>query len=246
MRSVLSGIVIAMVIGTVASGCGLSQRWGADPYENPFWARYLVDGDPADDEITEILGMIRSGRDTPRVHNRLGRLLLEKGFPKDAEWEFDRALELDSKFYPAAYNIALSRQARQDRSGAMRALRNTLRIKPGHAAAHFQLGMMFEEDGDVDRAIDHYAKAYTINRALLDPQVNPRVVDTKLVDLTLLALYRDEHVGTSIRTEPSPDSYPVYEHGMPSDEPEAPSDVEAAVEIVTPAPGPTEQPQPQQ
>lgn len=238
-NALILALAAAALLAT--AGCGLTQRWANEPYENPFWARYLVEGDPLDDEILITLEALRADDSSPVLHNRLGRLLLEKGFPKDAEWEFRRALEIDPGFYPSSYNIALSRQARDDRAGARRALRRTLRAKPGHAAAHFQLGLMMEEDGDIEGAVHHYAKAYAINRALLDPRVNPRIVDTNLTDLAMLELYEMEHIATSIRTEPSPESYPVEGRVLPDGEIEAPSDVEEPEEIVTPAPGPTEE-----
>lgn len=240
MKTWITRVVLGAGLIAVASGCGLTQYWNdaADEglYDDPFWARYLIAGDPLDDAILETLEALRVDASSPVLHNRLGRLLVRRDFPKDAEWEFKRALELDSDFYPAAYNIALARQARGDRDGAKRALRRTLRMKPGHAAAHFQLGLMYEEDGDVDKAVHHYARAYSINRALLDVSVNPRVIDSELVDLALLELYDDEHLETSIRLEPVPENYPVPGRFVAPGDIEAPSDVEAAEEIVPPAP----------
>jgi len=132
---------------------------------------------------------------------------VQKGFPKDAEQEFERAIDSDRHFYPAWYNVGLLRMARGNFTGAHVAFLATVHQKPGHSQALFQLGLMEEQRGHVDSAIDYYAKAFAINQTLLDVRSNPRILDSKLVDLTLLRLYPKDHARQSMRFLGTPPGY---------------------------------------
>src|SRR5688572_19624725 len=83
-------------------------RFGENPYvEPPFYARYLNTGSEIDRQIQSYIEALRLDPENPVYHNELGRLLVLKGFPNDAEREFRRALAADPDFYPAWYNMAL-------------------------------------------------------------------------------------------------------------------------------------------
>lgn len=249
MRKIRSGALVALLTVTMlGSGCTsvqdrVARIMDADPYaEQPFYYRYLMPEDSAlDAEILRTLEAVRVDPDSAVLHNRLGVLLVD-GFPKDAEREFRRAIWADERFYPAWYNVALARLARGNEAGAMRALRQTLDVKPGHAAAHFQLGLMLEKRGRTEDALHHYVEAYRINEALLDVAVNPLILDSQLIDLALIRLYPHEHAVRALRLERTPRGY--QRPAPASAEPAAPSDVPDAEEIVTPAPPVTEQPVP--
>src|SRR6185436_12326297 len=129
--------------------------------------------------IQRDIDALRATPNSATLHNDLGQLLIEKGFPKDAETEFERAVNADSHFYPAWYNLGLLRMSRGDTVGARVAFGQTVRHKPGHSAALFQLGLMEEQRGHSEAAIEAYAKAFAINHALLDVRVNPRILDSK-------------------------------------------------------------------
>ncbi|MDX1582081.1 MAG: hypothetical protein R3338_00615 [Thermoanaerobaculia bacterium] len=243
-RNRIIALVALLAVVFVVSGCSSLQNRVArlfddDPYaEEPFYYRYLHPEDSAlDAEIVRTLEEVKADRSSAELHNRLGALLVEKGFPKDAEKEFRRAVWADEKFYPAWYNIALARLARGDRNGAVRALRQTLDVKPGHAAAHFQLALLLEKRGMTDDALHHYVEAYRINKALLDVRVNPLLLDSDLVGLALLRLYPHEHVLRALRFEPAPRG---YERPVEEVDHDAPSEVAEPEEIVTPAPPPAE------
>ncbi|HEX2062687.1 MAG TPA: hypothetical protein VHK90_18240, partial [Thermoanaerobaculia bacterium] len=92
-----------------------------NPYENPFYAKYLNTGSALDAQISRTLEALRADPDSPELHNMLGALLVEKGFPKDAEREFERAVNADRKYFPAWYNLGLVRASRGDELGARRA-----------------------------------------------------------------------------------------------------------------------------
>ena len=171
---------------------------------------------------------------------------MQKGFPKDAEREFERAVDADSHFYPAWYNLGLVRMARGNWTGAHVAFLATVHQKPGHSQALFQLGLMEEQRGHQDAAVEYYAKAFAINHTLLDVHTNPRILDSKLVDLALLRLYPRDHARESMRFIGTPPGYAQQNLQAPSTQPAPQQIVTPTVPLTDPAmqsqPG---QPQPQ-
>jgi len=121
------------------------------------------------------------------------------------------------------------RMSRGDWSGSHFAFARTVHYKPGHSAALFQLGLMEEKRDHQEAAIDYYAKAFAINHSLLDVRVNPRILDSKLIDLALLKAYPKEHARQSMSFQATPPGY--VQQGL-----EALSTQPAAKDIVTPAP----------
>ncbi len=213
-------------------GCTSLHR-NQNPYQKTlFIERYLDPANPLDAQIQRTLKDLRSNPHSATLHNELGQLWRQKGFPKDAELEFERAVDSDSHFYPAWYNLGLLRQARGDYTGARFAFHRTVHYKPGHAPALFQLGLMEEQRQNSEAAVDYYARAFAINHALLDVRVNPRVLDSKLIDLALLRLYPNEHSRESLQFQPAPPGY-VQTNLEPAPSPQAP-----AKAIVPPAPPP--------
>jgi tetratricopeptide (TPR) repeat protein len=235
--------LLTIAVATVLlSGCALYDRLSPDPnYDNPFYAKYLNTGSELDGRINETLNALRQNPSSPSLHNELGSLLVLKGFPKDAEREFERAIDADSRFYPAWYNLGLVRASRGDELGARRAFSNTIDRKPGHAQALFELGLIEEKRRNLDAAVELYAKAFTINPALLGVRTNPRVLDSKLTHLALLKMYPDEHERRSMFFQGTPAGWQDRR-----EDPVAPSPEQTPEKIVSPAPpatDPSQQPQ---
>jgi tetratricopeptide (TPR) repeat protein len=222
--------LLLLTAALAMAGCSLNHHHrSSDPYAQPFYARYLNTGSALDAQITATVNALQASPHSAVLHNQLGQMLLQKGFPKDAEVEFERAVNSDSHFYPAWYNLGLIRMSRGDWTGAHFAFARTVHYKPGHSAALFQLGLMEEKRNHQSAAIDYYAKAFTINHTLTDVRVNPRILDSKLIDLALLKAYPNEHARESMSFQPTPPGY--VQQGL-----EAPSLQPAAAQIVTPAP----------
>jgi tetratricopeptide (TPR) repeat protein len=219
------------------AACSTSHH-DENPYAQPFYARYLNTGSPLDAQITSTINALQANPHSASLHNTLGQMLLQKGFPKDAEVEFERAVNADSHFYPAWYNLGLVRMARGDSVGSHFAFGRTVHYKPGHSAALFQLGLMEEKRNHQRAAIDYYAKAFAINHSLLDMRVNPRILDSRLVDLALLKAYPMDHARESMSFQSTPPGY--VQQGL-----EAPSTQPAAKDIVT-GPPPITDPSQQQ
>jgi tetratricopeptide (TPR) repeat protein len=229
-------IIAVAALSTAACAAVHDLRTDDKPYDNPFYAKYLNTGSTVDAQISQTLAALRENPNSPELHNTLGALLLDKGFPKDAEREFERAVDANRKFYPAWYNLGLVRAAHGDRLGARRAFSHTVTLKPGHAPALFQLGLVEERNHHTDRAIRLYAKAYTINPALLRVDVNPRILDSKLTHLAMIKMYPTEHSRRSMQFQGVPTSAPAPQPAAPP----APSPQPEPRNIVTPAAPATE------
>ena len=220
---------LLLIAATLAlAACSINTKHDQDPYAHPFYQRYLNTGAPVDAQITSTMAALQASPRSATLHNRLGQLLLQKGFPKDAEREFERAVDADKHFYPAWYNLGLVRMSRGELAGSHYAFSRTVHYKPGHSAALFQLGLMEEQRNHQRAAIDYYAKAFLINHSLLDVRVNPRILDSKLIDLALLKAYPTEHARKSMSFQPAPPGY--IQEGL-----EAPSLQPSAQQIVTPS-----------
>jgi tetratricopeptide (TPR) repeat protein len=226
MKRLLAVAAVALTL----FGCATFRK-NDNPYQKTlFYQKYLDPANPLDAQIQRAVNDLRTNPRSASLHNELGQLLRQKGFPKDAEVEFERAVNADSHFYPAWYNLGLLRQARGDYAGARFAFHRSIHYKPGHAAALFQLGLMEEQRQNTAAAVEYYAKAFGINHALLDVRVNPRILDSRLIDLALLRLYPNEHARASMQFQPTPPTYlqPNLQEPAPSPQP-------AAKDIVTPA-----------
>lgn len=259
MKKLILTLVAPLMIGGCLSFESRVDRLvhGRNPYlEAPFYARYLSADSPLDRRIQQTLDGLKANPRDAALHNDLGSLLLEKGFPKDAEREFHRAVAADDELYAAWYNLGLIRESRGDFSGATDAYQRTLDLKPGHPAAHFQMGLMLEGRGRDEAAIEHYARAFAINRAMLDVRVNPRILDTKLIDRALLRNYEKAHSQGSMHFQATPTGYttpapvapprPEATTAQPTETNRAPSPQPTPRSIVTPsapATDPSQQPQ---
>jgi Tfp pilus assembly protein PilF len=220
--------ILLTVVALSLAACSTLQD-DKNPYEDPFYAQFLNTGSQLDAQITRTLAALRENSDSAVLHNELGSLLVQKDFPKDAAREFERAVNADSSFYPAWYNLGLVRAAMGDESGARRAFGRTVHYRKGHGPALFELGLMAEKAGDHSDAVDFYAKALRHNPELLDVRFNPRVLDSRLMHRALLQKYDRQHFRDSASFQAAPSGYVPPERDAPSNQP-------AAEDIVTPAP----------
>jgi tetratricopeptide (TPR) repeat protein len=215
--------VAAIALAGCASMHDLSLHRDANPYDKPlFYQRYLNPADPFDQRIQKAVDALRANPNSAQLHNELGQLLVRRGFSNDAEKEFGRAIHADRNFYPAYYNRAQLRAGQGDFLGARLDFQATIRHKPGHAEALFQLGLMEEQHQHEELAIKYYAKAITINHTLLDVRVNPRVLDSKLIPMALLKAYPTIHSKDAIQLSGAPPAHNDVTTPQPAPPPTAP------------------------
>jgi Tfp pilus assembly protein PilF len=193
---------LILAVATLAAfGCmSLSNdKQQADSYESPFYAKYLNTGMPIDAQIQQRLDGLRTDPNSATLHNELGTLLVQKGFPKDAAVEYQRAVSADKKFYQAWYNLGTIRALNGDTAGSRAAFSRTVSLKPGHPQALYNLGLLEEQAGNTDRAVELYAKSFRHNPAMMDVRYNPRLADSRLTTLALIKLYPEEHARRSMQ-----------------------------------------------
>ena len=129
----------------------------------------------------------------PAVYNDLGNLLLLAHQPAEAETAYRKAVELDPKRTSALFNLGLLLQQRGKPKEALDFFRQVLEIQPEHAWAHYQSGAIYEAGGQESKAIDEYARAFAFDPQLAFPEVNPHVVENKLVTEAMLRAYRQDY-----------------------------------------------------
>src|SRR5436309_644494 len=145
MKRFLALTVAALALAGCSSIRNVRDQFeNKNPYEKPpFYSKYLNPAaSPLDAQIQQTLTALRAQPGNAALHNQLGQLLLQKGFPKDAEVEFERSVDADRHFYPGWYNLGLVRSANGDYGRARYAFNRTIEYKPGHSAALFQLGLL--------------------------------------------------------------------------------------------------------
>jgi tetratricopeptide (TPR) repeat protein len=92
---------------------------------------------------------------------RLGRLAWEDGDHSTAASLLERAATGEA---PASvwFDLGLVRQDLRDHAGSAAAYRKAIEIKPDHAEAALNLGVVLQESGDIDNAMRAYAHAYRL------------------------------------------------------------------------------------
>jgi tetratricopeptide (TPR) repeat protein len=128
----------------------------------------------------------------PAVLNDLGNLLMLVPQPAEAEVAYRKAIELDPNKASALFNLGLLQQQRGDLRDAADLYERALKADPNHAWAHYQLGSIQELRGQTARAIDSYARAFALDPQLAFPEVNPHIVDNKLVTQAMLRAYKSD------------------------------------------------------
>ncbi len=99
--------------------------------------------------------------DHQEAAGRLGRLAFEDGDLTEAASDLERATAGDA---PASvwFDLGVVRQDLRDYPAAETAYRRVIEIKPDHAEAMLNLGIVLQEKGDPDRAMEAYASAYRL------------------------------------------------------------------------------------
>ncbi len=128
----------------------------------------------------------------PAVFNDLGNLLMLVPKPAEAEAAYRKAIELDPNKASALFNLGLLLQQRGELREAYELYERAVKADPNHAWAHYQIGTIQEARGQSAKAIDSYARAFALDPQLAFPEVNPHIVDNKLVTQAMLRAYKSD------------------------------------------------------
>ncbi len=125
------------------------------------------------------------------VWNDYGNLLLLANHPDEAESAYRHAVELDPKKASALFNLGLLEQQHGHRKEALALYQQVIANEPQNAWAHYQIGSIYESLKLEKKAISAYSRAFTLDPQLAFRDVNPQVVDSKLVTQSMLTAYRE-------------------------------------------------------
>jgi tetratricopeptide repeat protein len=127
------------------------------------------------------------------VLNDLGNLLMLVPQPAEAEAAYRKAIELDPNKASALFNLGLLLQQRGELRDAYDLYQRAVKADPNHAWAYYQIGTIQEVRGQTAKAVDSYARAFAIDPQLAFPEVNPHIVDNKLVTQAMLRAYKSDY-----------------------------------------------------
>jgi hypothetical protein len=128
--------------------------------------------------------------DDAAAFNDLGNLLVLAHQADAAETAYRRAVELEPQRVSALFNLGLLLQQQGNAREAKQLYEKVLAVDPQHAWAHYQLGTIFEAKGDTSRAVREYSSAFALDSQLAFREVNPQIVDSKLVTESMLRAYQ--------------------------------------------------------
>jgi hypothetical protein len=131
----------------------------------------------------------------PAVFNDFGNLLMLVPQAPEAEAAYRRAIELDPNKASALFNLGLLLQQRGELREAYDLYQRAVKADPNHAWAYYQLGTIQEVRGQNSKAVDSYARAFALDPQLAFPEVNPHIVDNKLVTQAMLRAYKNDFAG---------------------------------------------------
>lgn len=164
--------------------------------------RYLSMDNPSDRAILAYLKLADEGKASSDDLAELGVLLLDKGFPKDAEEYLKAALKKDKRNTEARFRLGLVLQRMGKERQAAREYRRVIKVRPGNPYALFMLALAEERTGHRASAITHYAAAYRYLPDLANAESNPLVLDSHLQTEAELVRYRRDVDSMTIKVPP--------------------------------------------
>ncbi|HEX9302993.1 MAG TPA: tetratricopeptide repeat protein [Thermoanaerobaculia bacterium] len=193
-------LALVVVAAAATAGCFLHVKHREKSTE-PFYRKYLVAGNELDDRIADQERRVEAEPGSADLRNDFGNLLAERHFVEDARLQYEKALELDSTNFLAAYNLGLLFEAEGRPTKAIWAFRKSTARKPGFPQAHFRLGRLYEQRGWDRLAVKEYAKALRLDPQMRDPRTNSLIVDTRLLDRISLENYSRDIAVASMNSD---------------------------------------------
>ena len=155
--------VFALLAASPALLVGEEPKSPAGPAEDPFYRKYLVAGNPLDDEILSMEKKVEANPNDATLRNDFGNLLALRKFPEQAAEQYEMAAELDPTNFIADYNLGILRETEGKMAAAMTAYQKSIARKPGFPQSRFRLGRLYEMQDNLDAAVEQYAKALRID-----------------------------------------------------------------------------------
>ena len=179
-------VTVLLMAAAVASGAGFERQLSPDRL-----------GDRA---ILNYLALVKAGKASSMDLGNLGVLLLDKGYPVDAEHYLRAALKADKHNFEAAYRLGIVLQREGKYRKATHYYLRALDEHPAHAQARFMLAFAEERCGRRADAIRDYASAYHLAPELANPAANPLVLDSRLQTEAQLTRYQRDVAPATLKT----------------------------------------------
>ena len=188
---ILAGMVVAISVVLAAGALAASG-------DEPIFVQFLDPRDPDDATVLDYWQRSLSDELEGPAMVDLGTMLYFRGFPKDAERMYRKALKLDKGLYEGWFRLGLVLHGQGDFDSADQAYRRCLKKRPGHGWANFYLGLLEEQRGHGKSAMYYLEKAFLHAPELANPAVNPAVLGSKLALGAKLVAYDAEKTQGSL------------------------------------------------
>lgn len=121
-----------------------------------------------------------------------GNALARVNEPKDAQRAYREALRVDPDSSVAWNNICGVHLSEYEDEQALEACKRAISADRRNALAYYNTGIAYDRLGKLDPALDHYQRAFVLDRSLKDPKVNPNIVNNRHMQVLKLRLYQDQ------------------------------------------------------
>lgn len=143
---------------------------------------YLRKKDPG--KCLELLSEVRPGKgETAQTHHLRATAYKFKGDAGQAEISWEKALELDSKYAKACYNLGVLCYETGQLKKAKKHWNRTLKIDPTYHKAAYNLGVLYHGEGDLKTAKKHYEQTLEYQPEHIKANINLGLTYCKLEDL---------------------------------------------------------------
>lgn len=171
----------------------------------PYWlGRLDYDGDHYDSAILQFRKAIQLAPDMAQAYNNLGLCYSRKNLNQLAVATYHKAIDLNLKSgHPDAWtylNLAITERLLSQQTQAEAHLREAIRLDPGLAPAHFQLGNVLQGAGQLKDALSQFQAAARLDPAYAEPHFALARIYRKLGDSA--ASKREVEIYLRIRSHP--------------------------------------------
>jgi tetratricopeptide (TPR) repeat protein len=130
-------------------------------------AKCLIEERKFTDTFPELQATLRINPDLTEAHYLMGRVFLSMHQASAAKIELQQVKQLDSRRVLATQatqlsNAGLDAMRRHDAAGALQDLRQAVRDKPDYAIAHYNLGLILADAGNLSNGIEEVQKAISL------------------------------------------------------------------------------------
>ena len=130
-------------------------------------------------EVMEMHQQIAAAPEDARLQAALGNMYAQRGWDDLAIASYLEALTLDETLYEAWTNLGTIYNRQENLPKAEKSFRNAIDLQPRAALAYYNLGTVLDRSDRYDEALAAYKTAITYDPTLLDPAINPQVVNNQ-------------------------------------------------------------------